>query len=155
MYKLVPKGVKIKIMCGKKKAKVRRHVVKKSKGNPHVLYGYTPSQIKDPILMTSKIRVSNFTPVALMAVTPMVMTVNGKSSYKRMKQVLAAAKTSPNKIKHAGGPFGNASSLTGVTMAEEPGAKISYVPFKSGVEAILSVLGGHADFGLEPPDQGT
>lgn len=36
---------------------------------------------------------------------------------------------------------------------KKAGVKISYVPFKSGAEAILSVLGRHTDFGLETPEQ--
>lgn len=118
-HKLVPVKIKIKTIRGKKGAKARRYVVNKSKGNPHVLYGYTPSQVNNPILMKSKIRSNSFTPIAVMAVTPMVMLVHNESPFKSMKQLLAAAKKNPRKIKHAGGPFGNTSSLTGVTMAEE------------------------------------
>ncbi len=149
--KLLPKGIKLRSIRGARGGKARAYVGVKNKGNPHVLQVLTPSQINNPILAKSNVNHTLFRGVAAMVVSPMLMTVNAKSSYKSMGDIIEAARKKPGKIVQGGGAFGNVASLVGKMLADGAGVKINYTPFDD--QGILQLLGGHVDFVMENPAQ--
>jgi len=111
----------------------------------------TPSQVNNPILAKQKSRPWHFTPLALMVVSPNLMTVNSKSSYKSMKDVMDKACANPGKIIHGGGDFGNVASLNSILLMRKIKCKWTYTPFDD--QGILKLLGNHIDFVMENPGQ--
>ena len=91
----------------------------------------------------------SFTYMARIGVTPSVLTVNAKSSYKTAKELVDAIKKDPAKFKAgvsglAGtGAFGIAQILQSVGV--EP-SKVDMVSFDGGSLVVTNLAGGHVDF---------
>ncbi len=149
--KLLPKGVSLRSIRGARGGKARAFVGVKNKGNPHLMQALTPSQINNPILSKSKVDYKLFRGVAMMVVTPLNITVPGKSPYRTMKDIVADAKKRPGKVIHGGGAFGNVASLVGELWAREAGFKQTYVAYEK--QGMLELLGGHIAYGMHNPSQ--
>ncbi len=151
--KLLPAGIKAKVrnVRGGGGKKARKFVAVKHKGNEHLLWSYTPTQLMRPLIRKSKIDHKSFTTIALTAIDPLIIVVNASSPYKSMKDLVTAIKKNPNKIKQGGGPFGNSSSVVGVQLKKSHGLKFTYTPYKGGGDAVIQLLGGHIDFIVENP----
>ncbi|MGY8991387.1 MAG: hypothetical protein ACKVHL_07340, partial [Rhodospirillales bacterium] len=151
MKPMLKNGVKVLSIRGARGDRARRHLSIKNKGNNHMMQVITPSQVNNPILAKQKSRPWHFTPLALMVVSPNLMTVNSKSSYKSMKDVMDKACANPGKIIHGGGDFGNVSSLNSILLMRKIKCKWTYTPFDD--QGILKLLGNHIDFVMENPGQ--
>lgn len=147
---LFPKGVTVEIVEGARGGKARTFVSKDHAGDPHYLGVLTPSQINNPILARSDVDRDLFRGVALMLVSPKTLTVNAKSDYKSMDDVIAEAKKRPGELIHAGGDFGTTSSLVSRIIEDEYGVDFNYTPFDD--QGILQLLGGHVDFVVAQPE---
>ena len=152
-HKLVPVRVAVENVTGSGGQKARRFVSEKNKGNKHMLFGFTPSQINRPLLMKSGITPDNFTPIAMMAIEPLVMVVHADSEYKSVTDLLEKARKNPKKVLQGGGPYGNVPSMVAKAMSEEADVEFSYVPFKGGGAGVIALLGKHVDFILEQPSE--
>ncbi|MBC27358.1 MAG: hypothetical protein CMM41_09120 [Rhodospirillaceae bacterium] len=149
--KLLPMGVSLRSIRGARGGKARAFVGVKNKGNPHMMQALTPSQINNPILSKSKVDYKLFRGVAMMVVTPLNITVPGKSPYKTMNDIVADAKKRPGKVIHGGGAFGNVASLVGELWAREAGFKQTYVAYEK--QGMLELLGAHIAYGMHNPSQ--
>lgn len=149
--KLLPHGAKVVVMRGAGGNKARQYVAQDRAGDPHVMQILTPSQINNPILLSSEIDRSNFRGVAIVADEPLLMIVNAKSPYHSIQDIVDAARANPGKILQGGGDFGQVASLVGKLFADSQDVKITYTPFDD--EGVLQLLGGHVDFLLENPSQ--
>ncbi|PXF33038.1 C4-dicarboxylate ABC transporter substrate-binding protein [Pokkaliibacter plantistimulans] len=79
-----------------------------------------------------------------------VIAVGKNSPYQDLKQLMAALQTDPNSVKFAGGSAsGGWDHLKVLLAAKAAGvsglAKIKYLAFNGGGEAMTQVLGGHID----------
>ena len=144
-------GVKVLSIRGARGDRARRHLSIKNKGNNHMMQVITPSQVNNPILAKQKSRPWHFTPLALLVVSPNLMTVNSKSKYKSMKDIMDKACANPGKVIHGGGDFGNVASLNSILLQRKIKCKWTYTPFDD--QGILKLLGGHIDFVMENPAQ--
>jgi len=151
LEKILPKGAKVISIRGARGDRARRYVRIKNASNPHVIQVITPSQVNNPILAKQETRPWMFTPLALMVVTPNLMTVNVKSPYMKMKDIMDKACANPGKVVHGGGDFGNVASLNAILLQRKYGCKITYTPFES--QGITEILGGHVDYVMENPAQ--
>ncbi|MGA0393119.1 MAG: tripartite tricarboxylate transporter substrate-binding protein [Rhodospirillales bacterium] len=148
---MLKKGVKVLSIRGARGDRARRHLSIKNKANNHMMQVITPSQVNNPILAKQKTRPWHFTPLALMVVSPNLMTVNANSPYKTMKDVMDKACANPGKVIHGGGDFGNVASLNSILLQRKIKCKWTYTPFDD--QGILKLLGGHIDFVMENPGQ--
>jgi putative tricarboxylic transport membrane protein len=147
---LFPNGVKVEIVEGARGGKARAYVAKDNAGDPHYLQVLTPTQINNPILARSDVDRSLFRGVALMLVSPKVLTVNADSPYQSMDDVIAEAKKRPGELIHGGGDFGTTSSLVSRIIEDQFGVDFNYTPFDD--QGILQLLGGHIDFVVAQPE---
>lgn len=147
---MLANGVKATNMPGAGGDRARRFVLSK-KGNPDVLQGMTPSNVSRPILYHANYRASDFTPIAMMVVSPLLVVVNAKSPYKSFKDIIAAAKKHPGKVVQGGGAVGEVDSLYNAIITREAHVKIPFTPFKS--KGITQLLGGHVDLIMCNPAQ--
>ncbi|MDF1593374.1 MAG: tripartite tricarboxylate transporter substrate binding protein [Desulfobacterales bacterium] len=150
---LISERVSVENLTGAGGKKAREYISKKNKGNTHMLFGYTPSQINRPIIKKEEITPRSFTAIALMAIEPLVMVVNAESEFKSVQDVIGAARKDPKKLTQGGGPYGNVPSIVAKMLAEETGVEFSYVPFKGGGAGVVALLGKHVDFILEQPSE--
>ncbi len=97
-------------------------------------------------------------PVSLDKVTPIarltseynVFVVPANSPLKTMKDVVEQMKKDPGSVKWAGGSRGATEHIAAAMLALQVGvdaAKINYVPFRGGGEAVAAILGGNVTVG--------
>ena len=97
-------------------------------------------------------------PVSLDKVTPIarltseynVFVVAANSPLKTMKDVVEQMKKDPGSVKWGGGSRGSTEHIAAAMLAREVGvdaAKINYVPFRGGGEAVAAILGGNVTVG--------
>lgn len=151
---LVSRPVMVENVMGAGGDRARRQVVHQSKGNPHVLFGYTPQMLVGPLRAGSDINVRSYTPIAMMVVEPSVMFVHAESPYKNVRDLIEAARQKPKSVLQGGGQFGGPPSLMGRLMAEEGKVEIPYTPFKTSLESVVALLGKHVHFVMEQPTEG-
>jgi putative tricarboxylic transport membrane protein len=142
--------VTVKIIDGAQGAKARTYVAKDHAGDPNVLQMMVPTQIQNPILARSGIDRSLFRGVAMMLITPKVITVNADSPYKTFDDLLAAARAHPGKIIHGGGDLGSTSSMVSKIMEDYFNIDVTYTPFED--QGVVQLLGGHIDYIFAQPE---
>lgn len=149
--KIVPRQVGVESVTGSQGEKARRYVTFQNKGNPHMLATYTPQSLNLPMLINSDTGWRSFTPIALMAVDPMLLVVNAESPWHSVRDLLDAAKQKPKQILQGGGSYGSSASMSGKLLEEFGGVQFSYTPFRGAGEAIPQLLGKHVHFMMENP----
>lgn len=151
--KLAPKLVTVENVTGSQGEKARRFVGVQNKGNTHLLMAFTPPVLNTPLLLKSELTAKTFTPIAMLAVEPVVLLVNAESPYRSLKELIEAARQKPKQILQGGGSYGNSASMAGRMLADHAGVQFSYTPFKGGGEAVVQLLGNHVHFVLENPSE--
>ena len=97
-------------------------------------------------------------PVTLKQVTPLaritseynVFVLPANSPFKNMGEVIAQLKKDPGSVKWGGGSRGSTEHIAAAMIAKAVGvdpAKINYVAFRGGGEAISAILGGNVTIG--------
>ena len=97
-------------------------------------------------------------PVSLSTATPLVRLTSeynvfvlpANSPFKTMKDVIEQLKKDPGSVKWGGGSRGSTEHIAAAMLAREVGvdpAKINYVAFRGGGEAIAAILGGNVTVG--------
>ena len=84
----------------------------------------------------------DFTPVALVADTPMTIAVRADSPYKTLADVLADARAKPGQLAYASTGNATLSHLTGELLAQTAGIKLLHVPYKGAAPALNDLVGG-------------
>jgi tripartite-type tricarboxylate transporter receptor subunit TctC len=87
----------------------------------------------------------DFAPVILVGRGPNVLVVRADSSFKSVKDVIAAAKTNPGKLTYASYGNGTSAHLAGEMFTNLAKVDITHVPYKGAGPAITDVLGGQVD----------
>ena len=151
LQNLLPKGAKVISIRGARGDRARRHIRVKNANNAHMMQVITPSQVNNPILAKQETRPWMFSTIAMMVVTPNLMTVNVDKPYKTMKDIMTKACANPGKVIQGGGDFGNVASLNAILLQRKYNCKITYTPFES--QGVTEVLGGHVDYVMENPAQ--
>ena len=88
------------------------------------------------------------TPIARLTSEYEVVVVPATSPLKSMADLVAALKADPGKRVLGGGSAGGTDHILAGLIAKAIGAdpaKINYVPFKGGGEALAAIIGGHVD----------
>ncbi|MDM0107920.1 tripartite tricarboxylate transporter substrate binding protein [Variovorax sp. J22R24] len=86
-----------------------------------------------------------FAPVSLVAELPFVMMVGPSVTAKNVKEFVALAKASPDKLMFASSGSGGSPHLTGEIFAAAAGVRMTHVPYKGGTPAMTDLMGGHVD----------
>jgi tripartite-type tricarboxylate transporter receptor subunit TctC len=84
----------------------------------------------------------DFAPVALVADTPMTLSVRAQSPYTRVADVINDAKTRPGQVTFASTGNGTISHLTGELFAQTAGVHLLHVPYRGAAPAMTDLLGG-------------
>lgn len=121
------------------------------KGDPHFWLTATTSFLTTPLLGKSKYTYKDFTPLVNLAYDDFFVTVRADSPYKTMKDLIADAKKRPGQINTGGTYAPGTDALISHMIEKAAGVKFNYIPFKSGGEAMVALLGGHIELFLPNP----
>ena len=125
--------------------------VNSAKGDPNAVMIGGMVMVGGIILNKSPVNLSQVTPIARLTSEWEVIVVPASSPHKTMADLVKALKDNPGKVSWGGGSAGGTDHILVGLIAKEVGvdpAKINYVPFKGGGEAIAAILGGHVTAGV-------
>ena len=85
----------------------------------------------------------DFTPVAFIARSPLLVTASNQLPVKSASDMLALAKSKPGEITYASAGVGSINQIAAELIALSAGASFTHVPYKGGAPALNDLLGGH------------
>ncbi len=92
---------------------------------------------------------NDLVPIMLIERGPLILMVRSESPYKSVKDIVAAAKATPDKLSYASGGIGGTHHLSGALFANAAGISIVHVPYKSGAAGSGDLMGGQVDMMFE------
>lgn len=90
----------------------------------------------------------DFVPLALVVDTPFVLLVPANSPYKRVGDLVAAAKAAPGKLNYGSGT--SSALLCTELLKSIAGIDLVKVPYKASPQALTDIMGGQLDVLCEP-----
>ena len=81
-------------------------------------------------------------PVSPIAVIPMALAVNPKLGVNSVEELVARAKREPGKLNYASSSNGSPPHVLFELFKQQAGVNITHVPFKTGPDALTSVVSG-------------
>ena len=121
-----------------------------SKGDPNALMVMGAVMLGGIITGKPPVNLSQATPIARLTSEYNVFVLPANSPYKSMAEVIEQLKKDPGSVKWGGGSRGSTEHIAAAMIAREVGvdpAKINYVAFRGGGEAIAAILGGNVTIG--------
>ncbi len=112
-----------------------------------LLFGSSSTHVLSPLLAPKAEQMAqtrkNFTMVGIVAETPLVLAVSGKSELRNLDQLLKTARDRDLSF----GTFGSGSTphIMGELLAAKTKARLLHVPYKGSAPAVTELLGGHTD----------
>ncbi|MFN3656624.1 MAG: Bug family tripartite tricarboxylate transporter substrate binding protein [Pseudolabrys sp.] len=89
---------------------------------------------------------ADFTPVALIAEVPIVLTVNKDVPAKDFKEFVAYAKANQDKVRYGSAGAGSATHLGCVVLNAAMGTNLTHVPYRGTGPALQDLLSGQIQF---------
>lgn len=90
----------------------------------------------------------DFTPIAVVGATPMVLVVNPKVAAANSKEFVALLKSKPGQLNFASGGNGTILHLAAELFLEAAGATAKHIPYKGVGPMVTDLIGGQVDFGV-------
>jgi len=128
---------------------------KSKRGDPYFVLSVTGTLLALAYRPDTNIGLENYTPLALMAIDPQTIMVKADSPYRNFKELMEAARNSPESVVAATTSIQGTGRMVVYLMEKAvPGAKFRFVTFKGGSDAVTSVAGGHTTFTTENLSEG-
>ncbi len=124
--------------------------VNSAKGDPNAMMMGGMVMVGGLIQNKSAVTIDQVTPVARLTSEYEVIVVPA-SGPKTLKELLDKFKANPGSVSWGGGSAGGTDHILAGLIAKEVGvepAKVNYVPFKGGGEAVSAIIGGHVTAGV-------
>jgi putative tricarboxylic transport membrane protein len=122
-----------------------------SKGDPNAVMIGGMVMVGGILLSKSPVNLSQVTPIARLTSEWEVIVVPAQSPHKTLADLLKAFRDNPGKVSWGGGSAGGTDHILIGMIAKAIGvdpAKVNYVAFKGGGEAVAAILGGHVTAGV-------
>jgi tripartite-type tricarboxylate transporter receptor subunit TctC len=84
----------------------------------------------------------DFTPITLVATTPLVLAVNPSVPVKNVKELVAYLKANPGKVDFGSGGPGTSNHLAGEMFKAATGTDMTHVPYKGTPAAYMDLMSG-------------
>lgn len=84
----------------------------------------------------------DFTPITLVATTPLVLVANPSFPAKNVKELIAYAKANPGQVNFGSGGVGTSNHLAGEMFKSATGTDLVHVPYKGTPAAYNDMFGG-------------
>lgn len=89
--------------------------------------------------------VADFTPVALIGITPQMLCHHPKHAFKDVPDLIRHAKANPGKLTFASSGVGSIQHIAGEAFKIAAGVEMLHVPFKGTGEALSALISGDVD----------
>jgi tripartite-type tricarboxylate transporter receptor subunit TctC len=89
--------------------------------------------------------VNGFSPVAMVAKGPMLLTVSNKTRAKTTLELFALARANPGKLNYGSSGQGSTNHFATELLMDAAQIKMTHVPYKGMAPAVTDVIGGHVD----------
>lgn len=93
----------------------------------------------------------DFTPISLLASTPLVLLANSQTGIRSVAQLLAYAKEHPNEMNYGSGGSGGLTHIAMEMFASKAGIKLTHIPYKGSGPAVIDLLAGRVQLGYSTP----
>ena len=103
------------------------------------------------LIMTTFDPLKDFTPIATVSRTELILVVNPALSSSTLQEFIALAKLRPGEINYASAGTSSATHLAGELLASMTGLKIQHVPYKGSGPAMTDLLGGQVQASFQTP----
>ena len=94
--------------------------------------------------------IRDFTPIALVASSPVVLVVNPAMAIGSVSELIAQARSNPGKVTFGSAGNGTPGHLTGEMFATAAGLKLLHIPYKGSAPAITDLLGNQIPMMFDP-----
>jgi putative tricarboxylic transport membrane protein len=124
--------------------------VNSAKGDPNAMMMGGMVMVGGLIQNKSPVTIDQVTPVARLTSEYEVIVVP-TSGPKTLKELIEKFKANPGSVSWGGGSAGGTDHILAGLIAKAVGvepAKVNYVPFKGGGEAVSAIIGGHVTAGV-------
>lgn len=126
--------------------------VARSPADGYTLLLTASSHVTNPqLLTTSYDPIKDFTPVASLSTSDMILVANPSLQVNNLQDLLALAKAKPGVLNFSSAGSGNPNHLAGELMNMMAGVKTTHVPYKGGAPAITDLVGGQVQFSFGSP----
>jgi putative tricarboxylic transport membrane protein len=125
--------------------------VNSAKGDPNAVMIGGMVMVGAIHLESSPVNLTMVTPLARLTGEYEIIVVPANSPHKTMADLVKAFKANPGGVSWGGGSAGGTDHILAGLIAKASGvdaAKVNYVPFKGGGEAIAAIIGGHVTAGV-------
>src|SRR3989441_9858783 len=127
--------------------------MKSSAGDPHrTLIAYSLIYML-PLSAKIPFNWRDLTPISVIALDEFVLWVNAQLPYKTVKEFADAAKSATPPFKMGGTGSRREDHVLTVFLEQKTGAKIAYLPYKSGGEAATQLVGNHTASNVNNPSE--
>jgi tripartite-type tricarboxylate transporter receptor subunit TctC len=127
--------------------------VAKAKPDGYTLLGCTGSTLAFNAALNPNLPydpIKNFSPVALIATTPLILAVSVNSRIASLEQLVSAARASPGRFKYGEGAA--SQRIAAELLAKQARIELTAVPYKGDGPALIDLLGGHIDLLFSTPN---
>ena len=90
----------------------------------------------------------DFTPIAVVGTTPMVIVANAKLPVNNSKELVALLKSKPGQLNFGSGGNGTILHLAGEMFLDEAGATAKHIPYKGVGPMVTDLIGGQVEFAV-------
>ncbi len=90
----------------------------------------------------------DFTPIAVVGTTPMVIVANAKLPASNGKELIALLKAKPGQLNFGSGGNGTILHLAGEMFLDEAGATAKHIPYKGVGPMVTDLIGGQVEFAV-------
>jgi putative tricarboxylic transport membrane protein len=125
--------------------------INSSKGDPNALIMGGMVMVGSIYLDDAPVNLTMVTPIARLTGEYEAVVVPAQSPHKTLADLVKALKANPGAVSWGGGSAGGTDHILVGLIAKATGvnpAKINYVPFKGGGEAVAAIVGGHVTAGV-------
>ena len=101
-------------------------------------YAIGPRLVKQPLYDP----VRDFTPVAVVALSPTVLTINTGLPVQNLRELIAYAKANPGKLTYGSSGIGSVAHISAEVLRASTGIELVHVPYKSAAQSYPDMISG-------------
>lgn len=94
---------------------------------------------------------TSFTPIGLLTLSPMVISVNPKVPVGDLRALIANSKSASQPLRYGHGGVGTIMHLTGEMLAQQADAPFQQIPYRGGAPAVSDAIGGQVEIVIVGP----
>jgi len=128
-------------------------LIAQSPADGYTLGFISVSQFIDALLLQkfSFDATKDFTPISLLASTPLVLVVNSNSGLNTLPTLLAYAKSHPGEISYSSGGSGGLTHLAMELFLNKAGIQATHIPYKGSGPALVDLLASRVQMTFSTP----